>query len=311
MNRIPIAVVAGGPSHAHGISVASGKEISHALRKKGYSTSMVYVDVFGNWSRDITSLKEERAVAFLTMRGKYGEDGVVQRMLREQGIPFTGSDVLQAASVMHKGSFSRLLPLLGYRTPHTIEVHRHHMWPSFENIAFPVVIKPAYTGSSIGISYIEREEDASGAILDAFRYSKTVLVQEYIRGREVSVGVFGINTSTSFTLPPVKVISNTDTLCDHPAKYAPRGAEYQLLEEAFGHDYHRVSEAALKLHDHIGATGLTRTDMILADDGELYILEINTVPDVTATSSIRKALHYQGMDFADLLELQIQEALSK
>lgn len=303
-----VAVLMGGPSSEHGVSLASGKEVLHTLRNTGHDAFPVHIDERAAWSVPVSDLKQQGVVAFITLRGAYGEDGTIQEILRNEGIPFTGSDVLPSALGMHKVLTSKLFYAHGFEVPPTIEVHRNAAWPDLDEALLPGIVKPAEGGSSLGVSIVRFHEDIPQAIERAFEHSRTALVQPFIQGREVSVTVLDDAMGNVFALPPIEITPNTGDFYDHVAKYAPRGADHTLFEPYDDLRRPFLMDTAISLHRLIGAENISRSDMILGDDGTLYILEINTAPDLTATSVTRKAVRAHGMEFLNLLEHMVAVA---
>ncbi|MFH1188497.1 MAG: D-alanine--D-alanine ligase [bacterium] len=308
MSKQHIAVFMGGPSFEYDVSMASGREVCNTLQQNGYSVTSIHVDKNGEWSLPIQSLIDNEMVAFLALRGAYGEDGTVQDILQLHNIPFIGSDALSSALGMHKILSSNLFYAHGFDIPRFIEVHKNSTWPVFEGITFPVIIKPADSGSSLGITVIRSYDDISAALETAFMYSRTVLIQQFVIGKEVSCAVLDNGDGIIFALPPIEIISNTNEFCDYSAKYAPYGSEHRVLKTD---ESKRVMTTAVALHKLIVASGMTRSDMIITDDGMLYVLEINTLPDLTATSIMRKAAYSYGMTFPELLDSMIHTALKR
>lgn len=306
-----IAVLTGGPSCEHDVSVAGGKEVLCALGRMGYHAFPVFISRGGTWQVSPQELKDLADIVLIALKGEYGEDGTVQDILRAEQIPFTGSDALSSALGMHKVLSGNVFMAGGLQVPEFAEYRAYEPAENvrFDRITFPIVIKPADRGSSLGVSIVRTPEDVSAALDHASAYTRTVLVQQFVPGREITVGVIERN-GVPKALPPIGIVSNTGDLHDHASKYAPRGSEHLVPAPLSAKEDAAVRFAARRMHELIGARGYSRSDMRVTDEGCVYVLEVNTLPDMTPRSSYLRAARAEGMELSDVLEAIIVSELS-
>ena len=285
-----IAILAGGPSCEREISLISGRAVFDALTSKGLSILMM--DPVGDF---VATLKKENvSLVFLALHGTFGEDGTVQRILEEEGIAYTGSGVLASELAFDKFRTQSVLRKAGIRVPEFDILKDSRSLEKPSAISFPLVVKPTKSGSSVGISILSRAEDYTRAVEEAFRYSDSVLIEQYIQGRELTVGFLD-----GQALPVVEVIAKRK-FYDYEAKYGDAETRYEFpakLSDALASE---VSGVALKAYQAIGCEVMARVDIILSEDQKPYVLEINTIPGLTHKSLLPKAAKASGIDFPDL-----------
>lgn len=311
MKKLRVALLIGGPSAEHEVSLASGRVVFRELDKGKYDVIPVLITKNGEWSLSPEELREKADVAFVAMHGEYGEDGTVQSFLKSIGVPFTGSDALSSALAMNKILSSRLFSAHGLSVPRFRAVHRHskHL-PDFD-FDYPYVVKPADRGSSVGVSIVRRPSELHRALERAFYFSRDALVQEYIPGREVTCAVLDDGAGDAFPLPPTEIIPRLGGMFDYHAKYTP-GATEEITPARFDNDtLLAVQEAALVAHRAVGASGMSRTDMIIGEDGILYTFEVNTIPGITETSLLPQAAIVHGLTLAELFDRIIEAGLRR
>ena len=298
----PIVVVMGGPSTEAEVSRRSGTAILEALRSKDYpAVGMELVPT--TFAEEIQKLNP--AIVFNALHGKYGEDGILQGTLDMLGIPYTGSGVRAAALTMDKLTAKRIFRAEGIRTPRflCIRVGEHDA-----NIAerirtefgLPVVVKAPEQGSSIGVYIITRAEDLQSAIDEAFSYGSEVLIEEFIRGRELTVVVWG--TPTDAEALPVIEITTTSGRYDYTSKYTPGASAHIVPAELSAECTAAVQDLAVRAFCACGCTGVARLDVMLGEEGEPYAIEVNAVPGMTATSLVPDAARAVGIEFPELCE---------
>ncbi len=237
---------------------------------------------------------------FLTLHGKYGEDGIIQSLLELRGIPYTGSGVLSSALAMDKVMSKIVLEENGITTPKWIVLGKGkwnsedlEQW-SFENI--PCVVKPNDGGSTIGMTIVNKREELFSAIQLAEKYSEKVLLEEYIEGQELTVPIVGTEAL------PIIEIKPKGGFYDYTRKYTKGETEYICPAELSTDIFHRVQEAGLKAFEVLGCKGFARTDFRLKPNGEFYCLEVNTIPGMTSTSLVPKAAKAIGIEFPQLCQ---------
>lgn len=282
-----VAVLAGGPSCEREISLISGKAVQEALKKQGYDAFLV--DPMGDF---VPALKERGvSMAFNAVHGTFGEDGRLQRILDEAGIPYTGEGPGPSEIAFDKSRAQEVFRKAGVPVPAS-QVLRGP-YEKLEAAKYPVVVKPASSGSSVGVSIVKRPEDLHGAVKEAFRYSETVLLEEYVSGRELTVGILG-----GRALPVVEVIPG-DKFYDYTAKYKSSETRYEFPARLTAEETRAVQEAALAAYRAAGCEVMGRVDVIFAD-GKPYVLEINTIPGLTGKSLLPKAAAASGIEFGEL-----------
>ena len=298
----PIVVVMGGPSTEAEVSRRSGTAILEALRSKDYpAVGMELVPT--TFAEEIQKLNP--AIVFNALHGKYGEDGILQGTLDMLGIPYTGSGVRAAALTMDKLSAKRIFRAEGIRTPRFLCIRAgEHDANIAERIrtefGLPVVVKAPEQGSSIGVYIVTRAEDLQSAIDEAFSYGSEVLIEEFIRGRELTVVVWG--TPTDAEALPVIEITTTSGRYDYASKYTPGASAHIVPAELSAECTAAVQDLAVRAFCACGCTGVARLDVMLGEEGEPYAIEVNAVPGMTATSLVPDAARAVGIEFPELCE---------
>lgn len=290
-----IGVLMGGMSSEREVSLASGGAVLDALRTKGYDA--VGIDV----GRDVAERlrQEEVAVAFNSLHGKFGEDGAIQGLLEVLGIPCTGSGILASAMGMNKIVSKTLFRTVGLQVgPYRVvdRGDREGLAAARGTIGFPLVVKPSCEGSSVGVSLVRAEQEYNAAAELAFTYDREILVEKYVAGMEVQVGVLG-----SRALGAIEIVPK-DTFYSYKAKYEQGGSEHFYPARIPEELYRRVLDAGLMAHRVLGCSGYSRVDFIIDRDGVPFILEVNTLPGMTATSLLPEIARGSGIGFPELVE---------
>ncbi len=292
-----IGVIAGGLSAEREVSLRSGRAVYNALKEKGYD--VVFIDAGEDLCERIRETGTE--VAFLVLHGGWGENGAVQGMLEVMGIPYTGSGVLASSIAMDKVVSKKMFQFHGLKVPPYIVVDAHeYAEPDFP---LPWVVKPSREGSSVGVNIVDNSSALSQALEVASSYGGPVLIERYIRAKEVQVGILGDKVLGAVEVRPRR------RFYDYVAKYTEGATEYILPPEIDAQLCQRASEVALRAHQCIQCSGATRVDLLIDDDNEIYLLEVNTIPGMTETSLLPKIARQGGYDFIDLLEEILREAL--
>ena len=296
-----IVVVMGGPSTEAEVSRRSGKAILHALLEKGYQAEALELDP-PNFPQQIKASGAD--FVFNALHGKYGEDGIIQGTLDMMGIPYTSSGVMAAAVTMDKVATKRFFMAEGIPTP------RAHTYFRFEysklNLAqeiieefgVPVVVKASSQGSSIGVVIVEQPEELEAALEEAFKYDHEILVEEFIKGRELTVAVWG-NEEHQEALPIIEITTVTGRY-DYETKYKA-GASAHIIPAPLPAEVSKaVEDIAIRAFAVCGCVGMARVDFMLDELNEPYAIEINTVPGMTETSLVPDAGRAAGIQFPDL-----------
>jgi D-alanine-D-alanine ligase len=299
-----VVVLYGGRSSEREVSLKSGQGCAEALRSRGYDVTLVDVDV-----EVAARLREAGAdVAFIALHGRWGEDGAIQGLLESMAIPYTGSGVLASALGMDK-VFSKLLfrdnglKVIEYRVfpPERAE----HVTVADLPFGLPAVVKPGGEGSSVGV-HVARDAGAlAEACRDAARYKGDLIVERYVKGTEVQVAVLD-----GEALGAIEVVPSRE-FYDYTAKYTAGATQYFYPARIPEGHYRTVCEAAERAHDALGCAGVTRSDFIVTADGSSFILEVNTLPGMTATSLAPKIAAGNGIGYADLCERLLEGASLK
>jgi D-alanine-D-alanine ligase len=288
-----IGVLMGGTSAERAISLKSGQAIFRALKDLGYA--VVAIDV----GQDICTalIVEKVELAFLALHGGCGENGSVQGMLEVLKIPYTGSGVLASAVAMDKEASKKIFRCHGIPIPAYLVLARAHsadsQAPDFE---LPWVVKPASEGSSIGVSIVRRPQDLGKAAEDAYAYGSRIIVEQYIAGKEIHIGVLN-----GAVIGGVEVRPSLE-FYSYQAKYTSGMTEYVLPPEVNGTVYERAGKTALAAHEALGCKGATRVDLRIDGKGDPHVLEVNTIPGMTETSLLPKIARLAGYDFPALVE---------
>nr|WP_092068205.1 D-alanine--D-alanine ligase [Dendrosporobacter quercicolus]NSL46998.1 D-alanine--D-alanine ligase [Dendrosporobacter quercicolus DSM 1736]SDL72023.1 D-alanine-D-alanine ligase [Dendrosporobacter quercicolus] len=301
MKSKKIAVLMGGPSDEREVSLNTGNAILQALREKGYQA--IGLDLIPQ--QLFEQLKEHQIeVVFNAIHGKYGEDGAVQGALELIGIPYTGSGLMASAVAMDKAVSKRLFLAAGIPTPRSRlyrkTVDKQKIFGEIlAEFSIPVVVKSSAQGSSIGVTIVEEENQLLPAIDQAFDYSNDLLVEQFIDGREVTVAVWG--DSQPQALPMIEIVPHSGRY-DYRSKYTKGATDYIIPARLDERTASQVQQAAVSAFTVLGCRGIARVDIMIDRSNNPYVLEVNTIPGMTATSLVPKSAAAAGISFADLCE---------
>ena len=307
MEKLTIALLSGGISSEREVSLNSGKQVYEALDQAKYDIKRY--DPKTDLQRLVSDASDIDA-ALIILHGRYGEDGTVQGLLDLLGIPYQGSGVLGSAIAMNKLISKRLyrqaeLPTPAYLTAHKEQIH--HPADYATRLGLPLVVKPVEGGSSVGMSIVRSEDQLNESIEKAFEFDDLVVIEKFIEGTELTGGVIGNDEPEA--LPLIEIVPNpTHEFFDYEAKYIA-GETEEICPARVNTDItQKAQEYAIKAHQALSCRGYSRTDMILKD-GDLFVLETNTIPGMTATSLFPQAAGAAGMDFSHLLDKLINLAI--
>lgn len=303
-----VGVLMGGASTEREISLKSGTAVFEALKER--LPDVVAIDIQTENPKDNAALIKSQGIecAFIALHGRFGEDGQIQGILEELRIPYTGSGVNASRLAMDKIASRKIFQVHRLQVPKykVLERSTHNSNRRVhKTIALPLVIKPATHGSSIGLSIVDYADDVEKAIGTAFSFDERVLVEEYIMGREVTVGIL-----KDRPLPVIEIVPKK-RFFDYEAKYQAGMTDYIVpaaIDDAMAR---AVQRAALQAHTLLGCDGCSRVDLIIRSDNTPFILEVNTIPGFTATSLLPKAARLVGIDFAELCVRLIELAYEK
>ena len=287
-----VGVLMGGPSSEREVSLNSGRGVLSALQSRGHE--VVGIDWKSREENLVQRLRDERVeVVWLALHGTFGEDGCVQGLLECSGIPYTGSGVLASANAMDKVATRRIFDQEGIESPRW---RRYHGAADVARVGYPMVVKPSAEGSSVGVSIVKTEAELPAALAKASAGHGVVLLEEYVKGREINVGVLD-----GEALGEVEIRPATE-FYDYEAKYVRNDTEYLVPAPLTDDERRRAHDLAARAHQALGCSGASRVDLILGNDGRAICLEINTLPGMTDHSLLPKIAGHRGMDYATLVE---------
>ncbi len=334
-----IFVLMGGRSSEHEVSLISGREVVNNLNSSKYNIFPIVISRGGdkwmltskdslklmsdpiknrNICKEVKLVKKEEFnslsaiqtkpdVVFIAMHGPFGEDGTIQGMLDLIGMKYTGSGVLASALGMDKLMFRKIIERENLPVPKYMALKRKDCLLDIKKSVGkpPYFIKPNNQGSSVGASMAKNMKELNKSLKIAWKYCDTALVDEYIKGIEVTCGVLG--NDKPFALPIVEIIPKKSTFFDYESKYTESGSEEIVPARISEKLSKKVQEIALRVHLLLGCRGFSRVDFIVKGNTP-YILEINTIPGLTPMSLLPKAAEAQGICYSDLLDLIIKYA---
>jgi len=303
-----VAVLSGGPGEERAVSLESGEAVSSALEAAGL---VVRRFVIGESIDPILAeLAAWAEVVFIALHGRYGEDGQVQRTLEAAGLTYTGSGPEASRAAMCKPEAKILFQAAGVPTP-KYEVVRRELAAGAAaslregGLAPPLVVKPSASGSSIGVSLVRTWEALDAALAEAYAYGDEVLVEKYVSGRELTVGVLD-----GEVLPVVELATSREFF-DYQAKYSDGMTRVLCPAPLRPELAARAAEAGLRAFKAVGARDFGRVDMILDEAGTPQVLEVNTIPGFTSHSLLPKAAAAAGIDFEELVSRIVARALER
>jgi D-alanine-D-alanine ligase len=321
--RVRIAVLAGGRSSEHEISLASARSVLEALDSERYDVVTVAIGRDGRWelgsgagegaspaetlpipSSSVPATLGEVDVVLPILHGPFGEDGTVQGLLELAGVPYVGAGVAASALCMDKDLFKKVLRDSG------IAVARHHALRAGDAVenrfGYPVFVKPARLGSSVGISKAHDEAELAAAVELAFQHDEKVLIEEFIDGVEVEVGVLG-NREPIASIPG-QIVPLGHEWYDYSSKYDEGGMELVIPPDLAQETLEAVQRAAVETFVVTDCEGMARVDCFVLPDGTVVVNELNTIPGFTATSVYAKLFEASGVPYDELLRRLIELA---
>ncbi len=291
-----IGVLLGGPSSEQEISKKTGAAILAALKRQGYNAvSLEVTDTVGDLLR-----QHSIDVAFIALHGSPGEDGTIQGMLEILRIPYTGSGVLASALSLNKVAAKKIffyhgLPTPAFQSFRAEKNELRHMQTQL-TIPLPCVIKPADEGSTLGVNIVEEKSQIMEALKKAHQQSREILIETFIPGRELTVGVLN-----DFPLPIVE-IKPKGGFYDYKSKYTHGETEYIVSPDILSRQADELKDLAVMACHVLGCKNVARVDFILDANGSPFILEVNTIPGMTETSLLPMAAKQAGINFDHLVE---------
>ena len=311
--RTRVAVIGGGQSCEHEVSLASAAAVAGGLDPATYEAVSLTIDPDGQWrDRDdkplglpsAVQMLQSCAVAVPVLHGPHGEDGTVAALCDLAGVPFVGSGVGAGALAMDKWATKRVAAALGLGVADDVLLTPATA-PAYV-FTRPVVVKPVAAGSSHGVTLVRTAAELGAALELALALDTRVLVEEVVRGREVDIAVLGRPDGSHVVAPALEIV--TDGIFDHAAKY-DGSADFRIPAALSGAEAKELESAAVAMYDAIGCGGVARIDFFLTDHGPV-LNEVNTMPGFTEQSQVPKMFAAAGTSYADLLDLLVRDALA-
>jgi len=322
-----VAVITGGRSSEHEVALASAESVAATLAAGGWEVELIEIDRAGRWAlgtgraelggggdaiarlpdRGVAQALGDVEVVFPVLHGPHGEDGTVQGLLELAGVPYVGAGVTASALCMDKDLFKSVL------RDHGIPVTRNltlRPGDGVENpFGYPVFVKPARLGSSVGISKAHDDAELAVSIAVAFEHDEKVLVEEFVSGVEVELGVLG-NREPLASLPGEIVVTHNEWY-DYEAKYSEGEMDLVVPARIADEQTLRAQDLAVRAFAATECEGMARADLFVRDDGEVLVNELNTIPGFTSTSVYARLFEASGIGYAELLERLIALALER
>lgn len=297
-----IGILMGGSSSEREISLKSAEAVYDTLKAEGLNVKQI--DIVE--ARAAKQIKEsDITVAFIAMHGGFGEGGKLQTVLEKLKIPYTGSGSNASRLAIDKIASRRIFFKSDISAPH-YKTFKRDKKLELNGLKFPVVVKPSSQGSSIGLSIVDHKDELEGAAKIAFNFDERVIIEEYVEGREITVGVFNEKP-----LPVIEIIPKR-RFFDFKAKYEQGQTDYIVPANLSLEEFQKAQGIGIFAHRVLGCRDFSRVDMILSKEGEFFVLEINTIPGLTKTSLLPKAASVAGIDFSGLcIGMLVQAVLRK
>jgi D-alanine-D-alanine ligase len=311
-----VAVLQGGRSLERQVSLKSGARVEDALQRLGHTA--VAIDVGSDLVARLTEAKPD--AVFVALHGREGEDGTIQELLEVLGLPYTGSGIAACIRCWDKVLTKHLLRDHGIPTPdfHAFsetafrELGAAQALPAIESqLDFPLVVKPAAQGSALGIKFARTATDVPAAIVAAFSYDRKVLLERYVPGRDLAVSIVEHEDGSPLALPVVEAVPEGRDFYDFEARYEIGRTRFMCPAELPSGIAERTQELAIEAYRALGCAGFARVDLMLREDGELFVLEANSVPGLTETSLLPQAADAAGIPFDALVGRILAMALAR
>jgi D-alanine-D-alanine ligase len=310
-----VAVLKGGRSLERQVSLKSGARVQDALERLGHE--VVAIDVGPDL---VARLEQEQPeLAFVALHGRDGEDGTVQELLDAMGIRYTGSGVSACIRAADKVLAKHAMRDAGIPTPDFFafnetafrELGAAQALPAIEEqLSFPIVVKPAGQGSALGIKFARTTADVPAALVAAFSYDRKVLLERHIPGRDLAVSIIERDGEPA-ALPIVEAVPKQEPFYDFEARYEIGRTTFVCPADLDPSVSERASSLALEVFELLGCAGFARVDLMVSEEGELHVLEANSIPGMTETSLLPQAADAAGISFGELVQLILDAALAR
>ena len=307
MKKLRIALLYGGFSAERKISIKTSKNIFENLDKKKYQVFLFNPKTeLDKFIEAVNSKKID--LVFPALHGLLGEDGAIQGLLEILGLPYVFSGVLASSLAMDKERTKKILKTEKILMPYSVVIEKDYSSNILNKIKLPVVIKPIFQGSSLGVFIVKNQKELGNAIKRAFKFGTELMAEEFIEGREITAAVLG--NKKLQVLPLVEIRPKTAEFFDFQSKYKP-GASDEICPAPINEKLSKkIQEQAVKIHRIFGCRGVTRSDFIIKNN-KPYFLEINTIPGMTENSLVPLAAAAAGLSFSQLIDRLIELAFEK
>jgi D-alanine-D-alanine ligase len=320
-----IAVLAGGRSSEHEVSLASAASVAAGLRTAGHAVAMIEIGRDGVWRRDgepvqvtLGAALPEIDVVFPVLHGPFGEDGTVQGLLECLDMPYVGAGVLGSALCMDKVRFKQLMteagvPQVDYRGVDELDFAADpaEVARSVAELGYPLFVKPARLGSSVGIVRVQGPADLEAALRTAFIHDSLAIAEALADGREIECSVLGNGAPIASEPGEILLAAGESGWYDYEAKYSPGGMELVVPARVGADVRQRVRQLAVEAFMKTGCAGLARVDFFVLGDGEVLVNELNTMPGFTETSVYGSLFAASGIPYRELLDRLVELALER
>jgi D-alanine-D-alanine ligase len=308
-----IGVLMGGLSSEREISLRTGAGVLAALKRRGYEA----VPLDWRVEPELDGLLQSSGASLIwnALHGTYGEDGFVQRRLEALGIPYTGSGPEASEAAMDKVRSKKIFEQEGIPTPPWLAAERGGAWErssaleaaerAGRSFGFPLVVKPAAEGSTVGVTIVRERSGLEAAVEEASRHHGAILFERFITGHEITAAILGVAT-----LGTVEIRAKSG-FYDYRAKYLSGDTEYLVPAPLEGDVLDTIHDLSARSHQALGCSGYSRVDLRVTDEGDPFVLEVNTLPGLTETSLFPKVARYAGIDYDDLVERILDTASLK
>ena len=301
MKKLKVGVIRGGISSEREVSLKSGEELIKELNKEKYDVK----DIILNDKKDIFTVLEGLEFVFLGLHGKFGEDGKVQAILETMDIPYTGCGMLSSALCMDKDITKHIIKNYDIRTAKwfTVRTGEDYSYEEIiEKLGEKIIAKPNSGGSSVGVHFVNNKNELDEALEDIFKIDNEAIIEEVIEGVEISVPIID-----GLVYPTLCIEPKAGTYFDYASKYELGGADEYVIE--FEENLqNEINEFTKKAFYAVKCEGYARIDFMLKDN-KAYLMEINTLPGMTATSLVPKSLKHLGVSYSELLDKLIEVSL--
>jgi D-alanine-D-alanine ligase len=325
MSALRVAVLGGGRSSEHEVSLNSAASVAEGLKQAGHTVTMIEVGRDGGWRRAGEPVLLQPGGGFLghdvvfpVLHGPFGEDGTVQGLLECLDVPYVGAGVLASAACMHKVVFKQLMaeaaiPQVDYRA---VSESEHTADPdsvvrALAPLGWPVFVKPARLGSSVGIARVASPDELDAALRTAFAHDALAIVEAAAQGRELECSVIGNDDPIASDPGEILLAAGEEGWYDYEAKYSPGGMRLRVPAPVSEDVRDRVRELAIEVFRRSGCSGLARVDFFVVDEEQVLVNELNTMPGFTQTSVFGSLFEASGIPYSELLDRLVGLALER